>query len=276
VKIDVNESQKYQKVLKSWEVPASKTTEQAWAELQPKLATTAPTGKVIAFNWKPLAAVAAAAVVVLGFFMFSGTDEVVTYSAAAKQQIEFLLPDESVVDLNAGSTLTYGKDWSENREVNLKGEAFFQVRKGSKFNVKTDRGTVEVLGTSFNVKSRGDDFQVECRTGKVRVSVGEQQITITPGQSVNMSNGQLALGEFDLLQKDWREGVMTFEEAGLKSVFEEIERQFNVKVKTPELKGRSYTGTFTNTNLNEALQAVCMPMGLKFNIQDDMTIVVSE
>jgi ferric-dicitrate binding protein FerR (iron transport regulator) len=58
-------------------------------------------------------------------------------------------------------------------------------------------------------------------------------------------------------------------------VFEELERQFNVVVQAPDLANRFYTGRFNTKDLNEALQLVCLPMGLQFEA-NGTTIVVSE
>lgn len=67
--------------------------------------------------------------------------------------------DNSVVTLNAGSSIEYdGSNWGEvehGRQVKLTGEAMFDVQKGNKFEVITKNGTVEVLGTSFNVRAWG-------------------------------------------------------------------------------------------------------------------------
>ena len=48
--------------------------------------------------------------------------------------------------------------WKNERSVNLDGEGFFKVAKGSKFDVETSAGTVSVVGTQFNVKNRKDDM----------------------------------------------------------------------------------------------------------------------
>jgi transmembrane sensor len=68
------------------------------------------------------------------------------------EMAEVLLPDNSKVLLNDGSNLSYSTwNWDNNRALHLKGEAYFKVAKGKKFEVNTNLGKVSVLGTQFNM-----------------------------------------------------------------------------------------------------------------------------
>jgi len=265
---------KYQDILKQWKVPEGKSTDQAWNELQAKLNNRKPEAKVIAFSWKPMVSVAAAAAIIVGLILFWPNQTLRTVACADGKQEIIVLPDASTASLNAGSTLTFSDDWDDARTVELNGQAFFEVIKGSKFQVVTPTGVVEVLGTSFDVYSRKDDFKVACRTGRVRVSAGKQSVEIAPGFTAVWDNGRLLVGEFDLTESDWRNGEFIYREAELTTVFDELARQFNVKVQLPLLEGRLYTGRFSNKNLEEALQLVCLPMGLKFTIIDTSEVKI--
>ena len=57
------------------------------------------------------------------------------------------------------------------------------------FLVKTELGTVRVLGTSFNVYEREGNFEVQCLTGKVEVSNQDQseKVILTPGEVVSLN-----------------------------------------------------------------------------------------
>ncbi|MDF2186844.1 FecR family protein [Paraflavitalea sp. CAU 1676] len=75
-----------------------------------------------------------------------------------------VLPDGSQVWLNAGSRLTYQSSFNtERREVNLEGEAFFDVTHDASrpFIVHTSGIDIKVLGTAFNVKSYASDATIE-------------------------------------------------------------------------------------------------------------------
>lgn len=265
---------KYQEIIKSWKVPEGRTTEQAWQEVQRKIAQGENRPKVVKFSWKPMVSVAAAAAVIISLVMFWPNHELKTVACALGKTEAVSLPDASVVTLNAGSEITFSDDWSKDRLIELKGQAFFEVTKGSKFSVVTPNGSVEVLGTSFDVYSRKNDFRVACHTGKVLVRVGTQTIEITPGFSALLENGNLKLSEFEPSNRDWRKGEFVFEAVPLTDVFLELERQFDVRVKMPSLDSRMYSGRFSNKNLDEALQLICLPMGLKYTIESEHNVVI--
>ena len=78
---------------------------------------------------------------------------------------------------SAGSELNYNASkWGEKRELELKGEAFFDVEKGKRFDVNTELGKISVLGTEFNVLSRDSIFKVSCYEGLVQVTYGNEKI----------------------------------------------------------------------------------------------------
>lgn len=265
---------KYQEILRRWRTPDGKPTEQAWLEVQAKINQRTNQSKVVSFSWRPMVSVAAAAAIIIGLILF-WPNHPLNSIAAAHGHIEIVkLPDSSTATLNAGSTLSFSDDWSEQRTLNLDGQAFFEVVKGSKFSVVTPTGVVEVLGTSFDVYSRENDFRVACHTGKVLVRAGSQSIEITPGFSALLLNGNLQLSEFQLNNPDWRKGEFVFEATPLSDVFNELERQFGVQLQTPALEGRLYTGRFNNKNLDEALQLICLPMGLTYKLQSDKVVII--
>ena len=267
---------KYQDILKQWKVPEGKSSELAWNELQSKLNNRKSQTKLISLRWKPLVSVAAAAAVIISLIVFWPNEALHTVACNAGDHQVVTLPDASTAQLNAGSSLSYCDDWSDERTVELNGQAFFEVIKGSKFQVVTSSGVVEVLGTSFDVYSRGTDFRVACKTGKVRVSAGKQSVEIAPGFTAVLENNRLLVGEFDLSEADWRNGEFIYEEADLMEVFDELRRQFNVQLQAPSAEGRKYTGRFSNKNLDEALQLVCLPMGLKYTITNNQVVVIEE
>jgi len=269
---------KYNDILKQWEAPEGKSTEKAWTELQAKIAQAekVPATRVIKFSWKPMVSVAAAAAVIIGIIVLWPNYTLREVTAQAGKHELVVLPDQSQVDLNALSTISFSEPWDSEREVKLDGQAFFEVVKGGKFNVVTDNGVVEVLGTSFDVFARNKRFVVECHTGKVKVSSNHQVVDIVPGYRAEIIDGKLTVSEFDLARGDWRSGEFHFEQTQLSEVFEELKRQFNVNVTLPDISKRYYTGRFNNKNLEEALQLICVPMGLKYELHDDATVLVYE
>ena len=164
----------------------------------------------------------------------------------------------------------------EDRMLYLDGEAFFEVKKGSKFSVTTDQGTVSVLGTSFNVCDRPGRFEVQCKTGKVAVANRSQEVILTPGLATDNSNGELAEAYAIAVDRNWTEGVFSFDADPMTFVLSELERQFDVQISANGTEELLYTGEFNKNDLETALMVVCGPMGLDYSIeaQDQVTITL--
>lgn len=206
---------------------------------------------------------------VASWWWFS-TDNNTTIQVPLAQTTDVQLPDGSLVQINAGSSITYDESyWNEDRVVQLDGEAFFEVEKGERFSVESPQGLVEVLGTSFNVKDRKDIFSVSCFTGKVRVTSGSEVVILSAGEGVSLVDRSLIKFEEQVEpEKTWMQGYFLYDNAPLQEVFKEIERQFDIEINSDQVDiTKRYTGFFIKKNLTEALQAVCWPMRLKFEIE---------
>lgn len=199
------------------------------------------------------------------------------------QQMTESLPDGSSVILSPDSKINYQtKSWSKSRTIQLEGTAFFEVKKGNTFTVQTDLGSVTVLGTSFSVTSRSENFEVICKTGKVSVQLNssDKQVILLPGDMVTLKADSLDYDAADMDKPNniqWLEGVYTFESQSLKSVVEELERQYDVKVSlTDELGAMPYTGFFKKGNLEQALYSVTWPLGLKYSVTNQNQVTISK
>ena len=189
------------------------------------------------------------------------------------------LPDGSVVYLNSGTTLQYNsRTWAERREVKLEGEAFFKVKRGSTFSVITSKSITSVLGTSFNVYARGAEVRVCCITGKVLVTStcnGESKLLLPGNVTTVEENTHVELRKANVdLEAKWVDGKFYFQQARIERVLEEMERQYNVEIVYKGGSGRMYTGFFTNKNLLEALDLVCIPMQLHYRKLNSSTIEI--
>lgn len=200
-----------------------------------------------------------AAVLAIGFGLFFTYTNFASSTEYAENgtQNTFLLPDNSQVVLNSGSEIQYKKwNWDDNRSLELKGEAYFKVAKGKKFEVNTTLGKVTVLGTQFNVKQRNNRFDVTCYEGKVKVNYKDKEIIITKGMSVAFKDGEsITIPENTAQNPEWMNDEMVFYQEDLKSIVSEFERHFNV---TLELKATDnaqlFTGTIPAENIDIALQ----------------------
>jgi len=207
----------------------------------------------------------------LNFFVFTNF-ETNTNIAETKT---LTLPDGSEVVLNAESSISYNKrTFKEKRTLNLNGEAFFKVAKGSKFSVETKNGTISVLGTQFNVFNRENAFQVGCFEGKVKVDSKATSKIITGGQAVKLKNGTLLEAELTSPNSpSWINGKSSFSNVPLKQLIGELERQYEVKIIAKEIDlERQYSGFFVHNDLNQALKTSFEPMNISFIFVNSTTI----
>ena len=255
-----------------------KAQEEVWLNLEQAIEEE---GKIVQMSWwqQPTlrwAAAAVIAVLVISTFVLPLMRQT-SVSTPAGQHLSYYLPDSSLVVLNATSKISFPKrNWDQSRQVNLEGEAFFQVRKGSTFQVNTKHGQVTVLGTSFNVKDREGDFEVACTTGKVLVTVpGQPERVLTPGLATVLDNNELLPPEsFDPETQAWQQGNFFYQAAPLQKVLDELERQFNIEITLKVAAGdRLYTGFFSLGNIEVALESVCGPMGLTYTQSGDKVTI---
>ncbi len=218
--------------------------------------------------WKYAAAAVITLMVVSGAFAYLYTT---TETAVRGLHLAVTLPDGSNVKLNAESELTYKPYWwFASRDVSLKGEAYFEVKPGSKFTVKSGANAVRVLGTSFNIFSRDGKYNVTCLTGKVEVTSNSDNILLTPNMQAALLNGKLEVTEkTDVTQSiGWMQNKFTFIGVPLTDVVQEIERQYDIQVITTSKLDYLYTGNFSRTKEpEEVLQIIGKPFGITFSIK---------
>ena len=214
--------------------------------------------------------IAAAAVLLAIFtFVFLMPDNI-KIETLDSIHLDYPLPDQSIVTLNAASTLELDTtNWSSNRTLFLTGEAFFDVMEGSTFRVNTDQGEVKVLGTTFNVFQREDRLKVACYTGKVEVSHQKQKVTLNPEEYAYLDlKGTLIKDSIrNRNSKGWMDDVYSFKDEPVSEAFAEIERQFGVTVviNSPS-KDSLYSGFFSGRSLKDALENVCYSMSLDYDV----------
>jgi len=253
---------------------ASKPIENQPVANQPKVVQLQP-------NWQRWAAIAAAVLIgVVGIWWFTRDDNFsftdTAYQTKAGEKKEVKLPDGSVATLNAMSKLGFAAaDWKDGRKVALDGEAYFKAKKGKTFTVSTEQGSVEVVGTVFNVYARGEELEVKCSEGKVQVTNPEatERVLLKAGEQVTVLRGRMQRREGLSFQPKWFKGESMFRSAPLARVFEEMERQFGVRVLADSLGERTFSGKFVNNDLKKAVKMVCDPMKLNCEIRGDTVFV---
>lgn len=148
------------------------------------------------------------------------------------------LNDGSIVTLNARSELSYPEVFDgETREVQLKGEAFFEVERNPEkpFIIQTSSVEVGVLGTSFSVRAREEEetATVVVSSGSVEVSYNGESIVLDIGEKgiLDKSTGSL----FKLVNDDpnflsWKTKKFTFDDIPLQDVVAILNNAYNEQI----------------------------------------------
>lgn len=207
------------------------------------------------------------------------------------EKLKLLLPDSSVVFLNASSKISFPKHFiaGKNREIRLDGEAFFEVKhdKSRPFIVHSGLLQTQVLGTSFNVSAYINEktFSVAVCTGKVGVSAlksGKQQhlSLLTPGSRLvyQPNNKQYKIDHQKALDyKGWTENRFIFKNETLATIISSLERSYNInfEVRDKKMLTCRFNVTFFNRNIRDiADQLTTMSGGnLHYKFSPDKTVI---
>lgn len=200
--------------------------------------------------------------------------------AGGGQTIEVVLPGGSRVDLNAGSRLSWARDFSwlpgvdrSERVVRLEGEAFFDVaRDGRPFRVETADARVAVLGTRFNVRARpGEGTSVTVDEGSVEVRDREVgSVVLVAGQRVVAGAGSFEVSDASGLDfRAWRDGGFAVSDAHLGAILAELERRFSLTIDAssldPAVRDRRLTLYYSSPlRLDSILDDVATALGLRY------------
>lgn len=191
-----------------------------------------------------------------------------------------VLPDGSKVWLNQNSRLNISKQFGESqRRVKLEGEAYFEVAKdiSKPFVIETSRSFTTILGTSFNIKTYGNETEeiISMLTGKIEFSskASGKSIRAEAGKEVVLSGK----GEISILELEnqnflaWKTHQLIFKDNYLPLVIADIERYFNVsiQIEDEELKKCRFTGTFVRPTLNDILETLSFTLELKVQQQKE-------
>ncbi|GGD25071.1 DUF4974 domain-containing protein [Hyunsoonleella pacifica] len=248
------------------------------AELETVLSTIKGDSKPKTHWLKPLMRVAAVIAICFSVYYYTTTLDTTILTEIAEVKTE-VLPDASTVSLNAKSLLAYNKnDWKTQRDVELQGEAFFKVAKGSTFNVNTTSGTVTVYGTQFNVKQRDNYFEVICYEGLVGVTHNSQETKLKPGDSFLVIDGKIIAKEKEYRSTpSWLNNESEFKSIPFKQVVAEFERQYGVNITLVGVDSTQlFTGSFTHKNIDVALKSIALPLQVTYSKQNNTIILKRE
>lgn len=200
-------------------------------------------------------------------------------------QYQVVLPDGTKVLLNSASSLTYPAQFrGKERNISLKGEAYFEVAKNKTipFVVKANDVQVHVLGTHFNISAYDDDAAIKTTLleGSVRVNYGKATALLSPGQQGIAKTGLNAIS----VQKanldevmGWTKGYFVFADLSIKEVMKIVGRWYDIEV---EYRGNVQTKRFGGTtsrydNITELLDYMKITGGVNYKIQGRRVILMN-
>lgn len=151
-------------------------------------------------------------------------------------QYELVLSDGTKVWMNADSRLKYPVSFAgKERVVELSGEAYFEVAKMSHmpFRVVSDKKTIEVLGTHFNVSAYSDEpYRTTLLEGSVRLNYGAGPPTLlAPGEQATLNARQVfsvtRVSAIDAIA--WKNGIFLFKNEPIRNVMKQISRWYDIE-----------------------------------------------
>jgi ferric-dicitrate binding protein FerR (iron transport regulator) len=254
----------YSEFEKEHEIAFSRTKEEIW-ELLAEKADIPVSKKNISYK-KYFYAVAAMICLMLMLATFARfhKKEIV---CPAGEHLKIVLACGSEITLNAGSKYCYYPYWwNISRISTLQGEAFFDVKPGKSFIVKSKNNTSRVLGTSFNIFSRNKDYRIFCISGTVGVSSHSgENLIVQAGIGVQQEYGEkLKYEDISVEQAlGWKNKLLIYTSKPLKDVFREIERQYNISFEYPNQLDTTITGAYPiDIEIEELLTIICKPFNI--------------
>jgi transmembrane sensor len=232
------------------------------------------------FKW------AAAIVIILvtsTLFLTTYTSNVILESTAEGNTLVHTLNDGSTVYLASNTTLKYNKRYGRsNREISLKGEAFFDVSSNPNlpFIVETEDASIQVLGTSFNVKSSSQsNFELVVQTGKVNVTSKLKKtaaIMAEAGDRVTLVNNQLTISpQSDAQPFNMMEQKFQFKDEELSNLLLVLNKTYgaNILLDSPVIGDRRITVTFINNSIPSMVEVISATLGLEVKYENNSIIL---
>jgi ferric-dicitrate binding protein FerR (iron transport regulator) len=241
------------------------------------------------FNWWRVAAIIMMPITLLvSLSLLSGNKpDVQEYTVFAEygQKNRILLPDGTHIWLNSGSEISYTSDFNQaNRNIKLKGEAFFDVKKNTRhsFNVEVDSINIQVLGTVFNVSAydNAPDIKVSLERGKVEIRKNRDNLllaTLNPNEQASVDRKKLlaATTACDAWTESiWHQNILTLHNVSAEEMIKKLERWYGVNITVQNLtKSRKYGFTIKDESLREMLELINIITPISYRIEgEEVTI----
>lgn len=203
------------------------------------------------------------------------------------KRFEVLLSDGTHVHLNAGTSLKYPVKFlaGQNRQVYLKGEAFFSVAKDTKhpFIVNSGALNVQVLGTQFNVSSYPEDSETDVVLVEGSVNLYSKvnvnnNVLLKPGFKGSYSKQNISISTNPVITSvytSWIDGGLVFRNMTFNNILKKMERHYNVKITANniELANEKFNASFRNEPIEKILEYFKITYNINYTIENNKILI---
>lgn len=277
---------KYEEFERIWHLAEKDDTaydaNKAWLKLESKIKTPK---KSIEIGW--ILRIAAGLLIFFGIgimaakYIYSTKYEIAETASNERKQV--VLPDGSVVWLKSNSSIRFKKEEENQRNVDLIGEAYFEVVKNPNkpFIIHTENSITRVLGTSFNLIAYKDAKSVKLSVATGRVSFTstkskqEQIVVANESALIDEQGNNIKLNQFNKNETLWKDRKIVFDDQALKDVFSSVEHYFEVKISIsdPNINNCHFTGEFNNPSIKDVMDVICKTMQFNYEQKQGNIIV---
>ena len=223
--------------------------------------------------------------VLIAYWSFSTWPPFAKYQTVATldgQTARIHLPDGSRILLNEGSSVRYPSSF-DSREITFSGEAYFEIVKNPEkpFRVLTRNGEIKVLGTIFNVKENRDStLYVALTEGSVELHSGTKKTVLQPGEVGVLSKGQISVQATNNIANylSWFNRHLVFENTPLKSITQQLEQIYQVKIVLPDgvIQQARLSFTMDRLPIHKVLEEIALTLHLELKVKDQQYELIAQ
>ncbi len=208
-----------------------------------------------------------------------------TISTPRGGQYKVVLPDNSIVWLNAVSSLRFPVVFASNtRQVELSGEGYFEVshNKQKPFIVTSQNQHTIVKGTKFNITAYPDDTKMTTTLleGSVLVRNVRQgaidEVLLRPNEQTVLQHNSLVKSSVDAVAAiAWKNGKFIFDNTPLQAIMQQLARWYDVDVVYLEsVEGIAFTGVVSRfENIQDVLRKISLTESVRFETKERRIMV---
>ncbi|QEM04223.1 DUF4974 domain-containing protein [Mucilaginibacter rubeus] len=215
----------------------------------------------------------------------AGIPQINTITTPRGGQYQVVLEDGTKVQLNAASSIKFPEYFTgANREIELNGEAYFEVArdKAHPFIVKANGTQVQVFGTHFNINAYSDnqDITTTLLEGSVKMSKGSAAVMLLPGQqgTVNQSGSSIKVQKADVeANMAWINGFFIFHDQSIVNIMKQVSRWYDVDIEyqDAQVQENEFGGTISKyKDIKELLDNIKLTGSIHYKIEGRRVIIM--